>query len=155
MSVPAIKRRYAATEAFRRSKNFRHQNWLQAHTNFAIIYFFHSRQRRRSYDADEPDRTACQWCEYALVITLATILLIGVSALTIFWVFYYRDGYAWAEDLPDKQFNLHPTLMVAGFITFSGFCKYITIIFISFKLGSNTATTAFVAIFVILGKSQI
>lgn len=78
-------------------------------------------QRSRSYESDDHERGACEWCEYALVITLATILLIGVSALTIFWVIYYRDGYSWADDMPDKQFNLHPTLMVAGFVTFSGF----------------------------------
>ncbi|KAJ0180614.1 hypothetical protein K1T71_004018 [Dendrolimus kikuchii] len=77
-------------------------------------------QRSRSYESDDHERGACEWCEYALVITLATILLIGVSALTVFWVFYYRDGYDWA-DTPDRQFNLHPTLMVAGFVTFSGF----------------------------------
>ncbi|CAH2211087.1 cytochrome b reductase 1-like isoform X2 [Pararge aegeria] len=79
------------------------------------------RQRSRSYDSEEHERGACEWCEYALVITLATILLIGVSALTIFWTFFYREGYGWADDLPEKQFNLHPTLMIAGFITFSGF----------------------------------
>nr|XP_053625023.1 plasma membrane ascorbate-dependent reductase CYBRD1-like isoform X2 [Plodia interpunctella] len=78
-------------------------------------------QRTRSYESDDQSRGACQWCEYALVITLATILLIGVSALTIFWVFYYHDGYSWADGSPERQFNLHPTLMVAGFITFSGF----------------------------------
>ncbi|XP_045445435.1 plasma membrane ascorbate-dependent reductase CYBRD1-like [Melitaea cinxia] len=75
----------------------------------------------RKHYSDEHERGACEWCEYALVITLATILLIGVSALTIFWTFFYREGYAWADELPEKQFNLHPTLMVAGFITFSGF----------------------------------
>ncbi|XP_034840289.1 plasma membrane ascorbate-dependent reductase CYBRD1-like isoform X2 [Maniola hyperantus] len=78
-------------------------------------------QRSRSYDSEEHERGACEWCEYALVITLATILLIGVSALTIFWTFFYREGYGWADDIPEKQFNLHPTLMIAGFITFSGF----------------------------------
>ncbi|XP_026329746.1 cytochrome b reductase 1-like isoform X5 [Hyposmocoma kahamanoa] len=78
-------------------------------------------QRSRSYESDDHERGACEWCEYALIITLATILLIGVSALTIFWIFYYREGYGWADDQPEKQFNLHPTLMVAGFITFSGF----------------------------------
>nr|XP_032514184.1 cytochrome b reductase 1 isoform X4 [Danaus plexippus plexippus] len=78
-------------------------------------------QRSRSYDSDEQERGACEWCEYALIITLATVLLIGVSGLTIFWTFFYREGYGWADDIPEKQFNLHPTLMVAGFVTFSGF----------------------------------
>ncbi|XP_045491233.1 plasma membrane ascorbate-dependent reductase CYBRD1-like isoform X5 [Colias croceus] len=79
------------------------------------------RQRSRSYDSDDEERGACEWCEYALVITLATILLIGVSALTVFWMVYYREGYGWADDIPEKQFNLHPTLSIAGFITFCGF----------------------------------
>ncbi|XP_050680791.1 plasma membrane ascorbate-dependent reductase CYBRD1-like isoform X5 [Leptidea sinapis] len=78
-------------------------------------------QRSRSYESDDEERGACEWCEYALVITLATILLIGVSALTVFWVIFYREGYGWADDLPEKQFNLHPTLMIGGFVTFSGF----------------------------------
>ncbi|CAG4911017.1 unnamed protein product [Colias eurytheme] len=78
-------------------------------------------QRSRSYDSDDEERGACEWCEYALVITLATILLIGVSALTVFWMVYYREGYGWADDIPEKQFNLHPTLSIAGFITFCGF----------------------------------
>lgn len=78
-------------------------------------------QRSRSYDSDDNERGACEWCEYSLVITLATVLLIGVSGLTIFWTLYYRDGYAWDGEIPEKQFNLHPTLMVAGFVTFSGF----------------------------------
>lgn len=54
------------------------------------------------------------------------MLLIGATALTVFWVFYYRDGVAWREK-PMQQFNLHPILMVAGFITLSGFCKYIRV----------------------------
>lgn len=89
-----------------------------------VPFLILSSQRSRSYEPDENERGACEWCEYALVITLATILLIGVSALTVFWVLYYREGYAWADDIPEKQFNLHPTLMVAGFVTFSGFCKF-------------------------------
>ncbi|CAG9114412.1 unnamed protein product [Plutella xylostella] len=78
-------------------------------------------QRTRSYDSEDNERGACEWCEYALVITLATVLLLGVSGLTVFWILYYREGFGWADDIPEKQFNLHPALMVAGFVTFSGF----------------------------------
>lgn len=60
-----------------------------------------------------------------MVIILSTILLIGALVLTIFWVIYYRGGFAWREDVK-LQFNLHPVLMVAGFITFSGFCETLT-----------------------------
>jgi hypothetical protein len=57
-----------------------------------------------------------------LVVVLASLLLLGALTITLFWVLYYRAGFAWTEN-PKLQFNLHPVLMVAGFITFSGFCK--------------------------------
>ncbi|KAF4519995.1 hypothetical protein B566_EDAN007143 [Ephemera danica] len=64
---------------------------------------------------------ACSnWFEFMLVVVIASILLIAALALVLFWVLWYRDGFAWTED-PKKHFNLHPVLMIAGFITFSGF----------------------------------
>jgi hypothetical protein len=57
-----------------------------------------------------------------LVVVLASLLLLGSLTITLFWALYYRGGFTWTED-PKHQFNLHPVLMVAGFITFSGFCK--------------------------------
>jgi hypothetical protein len=57
-----------------------------------------------------------------LVVVLASLLLLASLTLSLFWVLYYRGGFTWTED-PKHQFNLHPVLMVAGFITFSGFCK--------------------------------
>ncbi|XP_031620800.1 cytochrome b reductase 1 isoform X2 [Contarinia nasturtii] len=60
------------------------------------------------------------WCEYILTVIVSSVLLIGASALTLFWVIYYRDGFAWSEN-PKIQFNLHPVFMVIGFITLSGF----------------------------------
>lgn len=77
----------------------------------------------RRYEEDSDNSWSCgSWFEYLLVVILSTILLIGSLVLTIFWVIYYREGFAWSEN-PKKQFNWHPVLMVAGFITFSGFCK--------------------------------
>ena len=58
-----------------------------------------------------------------MVITLASVLLVGSITLVLFWALYYRGGFAWQEN-PKKQFNLHPVLMVAGYIFFSGFCKF-------------------------------
>lgn len=78
--------------------------------------------RHRHYE-DENEWGCGSWLEYAVVLVLASILLLGSLALTLFWVMQYHGGFAWRED-PGKQFNLHPVLMVAGFITFSGFCKY-------------------------------
>ncbi|XP_026473332.1 cytochrome b reductase 1-like isoform X2 [Ctenocephalides felis] len=75
---------------------------------------------RSHYEEDEGAWGCGNWFEYTMVTVLSSVLLVGSLALTLFWVLYYRDGFAWTED-PKKQFNLHPVLMVAGFITFSGF----------------------------------
>uniref|UniRef100_A0A1A9X3J8 Cytochrome b561 domain-containing protein n=1 Tax=Glossina brevipalpis TaxID=37001 RepID=A0A1A9X3J8_9MUSC len=73
------------------------------------------------YEEDSENAwNCCSWFEYLLIVILSTILLIGVLVLTLFWVIFYRGGFAWSEN-PQLQFNLHPVLMVAGFITFSGF----------------------------------
>ena len=78
----------------------------------------------RRYEDDSENTWNCgSWFEYLMIVILSTILLVGVLILTLFWILYYRDGFAWSEE-PAKQFNLHPVLMVAGFITFSGFCKF-------------------------------
>ncbi|XP_030560627.1 cytochrome b reductase 1 isoform X3 [Drosophila novamexicana] len=71
---------------------------------------------------EDPDNAwnCCSWCEYLLIVILSTILLVGVLILTLFWVMFYRGGFAWTER-PLQQFNLHPILMVAGFVTLSGF----------------------------------
>ncbi|XP_037040505.1 cytochrome b reductase 1 isoform X4 [Bradysia coprophila] len=71
---------------------------------------------------DEGDNSwgCASWFEYLVVVILSTILLIGALVLTLFWVIYYRGGFAWSEK-PEIQFNLHPVLMVGGFITLSGF----------------------------------
>lgn len=89
-------------------------------TLLLITSFFH----RRRYEEDSENAWNCgSWFEYLLVVILSAVLLIGSLVLTIFWVIYYRGGFAWNDD-PKLQFNLHPVLMVAGFITFSGFCKF-------------------------------
>ncbi|XP_019872564.1 lysosomal membrane ascorbate-dependent ferrireductase CYB561A3 isoform X2 [Aethina tumida] len=70
---------------------------------------------------EEENEWGCgNWCEYTLVVVLACLMLLGSLGLTIFWVVKFHGGFAWRDD-PKKQFNLHPVLMVAGFITFSGF----------------------------------
>ncbi|KMY93303.1 transmembrane ascorbate ferrireductase 1 isoform X2 [Drosophila simulans] len=88
--------------------------------------FFHrpnfmKTQVKKRYEED-PDNAwnCCSWCEYLLIVILSTILLVGVLVLTLFWVMFYRDGFAWSES-PKQQFNLHPILMIAGFVTLSGF----------------------------------
>ncbi|XP_026474522.1 cytochrome b reductase 1-like [Ctenocephalides felis] len=83
-------------------------------TRYELIFM------RSHYEEDEGAWGCGNWFEYTMVTVLSSVLLVGSLALTLFWVLYYRDGFAWTED-PKKQFNLHPVLMVAGFITFSGF----------------------------------
>lgn len=78
----------------------------------------------RRYEDEGDNSWGCaSWFEYLIVVVLSTILLIGALVLTLFWVIYYRGGFAWSEN-PEIQFNLHPVLMVGGFITLSGFCKF-------------------------------
>ncbi|KAK6617927.1 hypothetical protein RUM43_014156 [Polyplax serrata] len=75
-------------------------------------------QQAKRYGSDE---WGCgNWCEYMVIITLASVLLVGALTLVLFWALYYRGGFAWQEN-PKKQFNLHPVLMVAGYIFFCGF----------------------------------
>ncbi|CAL8074978.1 unnamed protein product [Orchesella dallaii] len=57
---------------------------------------------------------------FVFSMVLTSIFLVASLVLVLFWVFMYRGGYAWQEN-PPKEFNWHPTLMVAGFIFFSGF----------------------------------
>ncbi|XP_039297076.1 cytochrome b reductase 1 [Nilaparvata lugens] len=78
------------------------------------------KQYQSDYDSGEDDMSCGRWCEYVLVVVLASLLLLSALILVLFWTLYYRKGYAWQES-PEHQFNLHPTLMVAGFISFSGF----------------------------------
>ena len=45
--------------------------------------------------------------------------MFGVLILSLVWVHFFRGGFAWRED-PAKEFNMHPVLMIAGFIFFMG-----------------------------------
>ena len=68
--------------------------------------------------------SGCSRCCFGLLTLLAQILLHGVLALTLFWIIQYRwDGeglpFAWwgTENVDlEKLWNLHPVLMVTGFI---------------------------------------
>jgi hypothetical protein len=83
----------------------------------------------RRYDDDPDDKVwhCGAWFEYITIVVVASILLISAFVLTVFWVIYYRKGFD--LDDPKLQFNLHPVLMVGGYITLSGFCKYFKLCF--------------------------
>nr|XP_014294049.1 cytochrome b reductase 1 isoform X2 [Halyomorpha halys] len=76
--------------------------------------------RQLTTDDDSRDLSCGGWCEYVLVVVLSSVLLLASLVLILFWALYYREGFAWNEN-PQRQFNLHPVLMIAGFIFFSGF----------------------------------
>jgi len=68
-------------------------------------------------------------CCFGLLTLVAQILLHGVLALTLYWVIQYRwqdqEGlpFAWRGSGPsdrEKQWNLHPVLMILGMIYCSG-----------------------------------
>ena len=66
-------------------------------------------------------------CCFGFMVFLAQILLHGVVGLVLFWVIMYhsKDGqpFAWRKD-PDLEWNLHPVLMILGFIYFMGQGNY-------------------------------
>lgn len=89
-----------------------------------MSFLFYNFWSRRRYDDEMENTWGCgSWFEYLVTVILSTVLLIAALVLTLFWVINYQGGFAWSEN-PKIQFNLHPVLMVAGFITLSGFCKY-------------------------------
>ena len=75
--------------------------------------------------SEDKKMTGGSRCCLGLLAFLAQILLHGILALTLFWVIQYRHGteegfpFSWrgdTEDALEKLWNLHPVLMVFGFI---------------------------------------
>jgi len=65
-------------------------------------------------------------CCFGFLVLIAQILLHGVLGLVWFWIVHYHSdekatwgAFAW-RDNPELEFNLHPVLMITGFIYFSG-----------------------------------
>jgi hypothetical protein len=94
---------------------------LRPGRNFSLTLCFPS---PRSPKEDEKKLSGCSCYCLSLLIILAQILLHGVLALTLYWIFQFHwDGeglpFAWSVtegvDL-DRLWNLHPMLMVTGFI---------------------------------------
>ena len=56
---------------------------------------------------------------FYLLVFLAEILLFGVLILSLVWAQFYQGGFAWRDNVY-KQFNLHPVLMITGFIFLMG-----------------------------------
>lgn len=58
-------------------------------------------------------------CLFYLLVFLTEVLLFGVLILSLVWVYLFKEGFAWNDDIR-KQFNLHPVLMITGFIFLMG-----------------------------------
>ena len=71
-------------------------------------------------------------CCFGFLVAMAQILLHGVVGLVLFWVFKYHSNdkednpwpFAWRSNY-ELEFNLHPVLMILGFIYFMGQGTYI------------------------------
>jgi len=79
--------------------------------------------RHRKSEDDEMSGGAK--CCFGFLVFIAQFLLHGVLGLTFFWIVQYHSKpeapwpFSWKRD-PDLEWNLHPVLMVTGFIYFMG-----------------------------------
>ena len=95
-------------------------------TFFNHIFFEYFRHRK----SEDDEMTGGARCCFGFLILIAQILLHGVLGLVWFWIVHYHSdekatwgAFAW-RDNPELEFNLHPVLMITGFIYFSGQCMY-------------------------------
>jgi len=73
----------------------------------------------RSHSYGEEQMTGGWACLFYFLVVVTELLLFGVLILSLVWVYKFHGGFAWNEDV-DKQFNVHPVLMITGFIFFMG-----------------------------------
>jgi len=80
----------------------------------------------RHRKSEDDEMTGGARCCFGFLVLIAQILLHGVLGLVWFWIVHYHSdekatwgAFAW-RDNPELEFNLHPVLMITGFIYFSG-----------------------------------
>ncbi|XP_024961189.1 probable ascorbate-specific transmembrane electron transporter 1 [Cynara cardunculus var. scolymus] len=56
----------------------------------------------------------------APVTVFAHLLVISIATLVLVWLIKFREGFAFKSHIKAKIFNLHPLLMILGFVIFSG-----------------------------------
>ncbi|KAI3730477.1 hypothetical protein L1987_61647 [Smallanthus sonchifolius] len=56
----------------------------------------------------------------APVTVFVHLLAISIVTLTLVWLIKFREGFAFESHIKAKIFNLHPLLMILGFVIFSG-----------------------------------
>ena len=86
------------------------------------VYLHYSLCRHRKSDDEEMSGGAR--CCFGFLTFLAQILLHGVVGLVLFWVIAYHSKdnvgpFSFRTD-PELEWNLHPVLMILGFIYFMG-----------------------------------
>ncbi|CAG9861319.1 unnamed protein product [Phyllotreta striolata] len=53
--------------------------------------------------------------QYQTIYTFATSIGVGLVILILFWILYFRNGFAWQSN-PSLEFNWHPFLMTLGML---------------------------------------
>ncbi|KAJ0546861.1 putative ascorbate ferrireductase (transmembrane) [Helianthus annuus] len=56
----------------------------------------------------------------APVTIFVHLLAISIATLSLVWLIKFREGFAFNSRIKAKIFNLHPLLMILGFLLFSG-----------------------------------
>ena len=89
-----------------------------------MFYFRHRK-------SDDEEMSGGARCCFGFLTFLAQILLHGVVGLVLFWVTAYHSKdkvpFSWRTD-PELEWNLHPVLMILGFIYFMGQGSKVTLI---------------------------
>ncbi|KAI3497981.1 hypothetical protein L1887_33653 [Cichorium endivia] len=57
---------------------------------------------------------------YPMLALPVQLLVISIAALVLYWLTSFREGFALSSSTKMKIFNLHPLLMLLGFVIFSG-----------------------------------
>ena len=78
----------------------------------------------RHRKSDDEEMSGGARCCFGFLTFLAQILLHGVVGLVLFWVIAYHSKdnvgpFSFRTD-PELEWNLHPVLMILGFIYFMG-----------------------------------
>merc|ERR1712012_539829 len=103
--------------------------------NGNVVTNTYSSQRRNSYESamalrrrhrksDDEEMSGGARCCFGFLTFLAQILLHGVVGLVLFWVIAHHSKdnvgpFSFRTD-PELEWNLHPVLMILGFIYFMG-----------------------------------
>merc|ERR1712203_376072 len=101
------------------------------HRELPNTFRLHQLNRHRKSEDDE--MSGGSRCCFGFMVFIAQILLHGVVGLVLFWVIQYQGKekawpFSWKTD-PDLEFNLHPFLMIMGFIYFMGQGNYVLCLF--------------------------